>query len=835
MKEIINDKPYLVGLGFIFVSFLVYLAGMNVEGDATLGLFFVNYIFTAIAWVYLAISVIFFRKTFRFFRIFPVLVLSLISAYSLNRFMNLFDTSPLWFFLVLVLVSLACLSLAGFRGMNRYFQWLVLTLVGVGIVVFFYLGIYLIPAYPVSAFLFWVLGISLHSFVPLLFLIFIFIWIFRYTRKGEMAVKGLYAGSGLVLILAIIFTFRWASVVNGINDTYQESFAEDDVTLPAWVRVSQRIPRNNITNKALKVGLTYVLPDFNTLNLSNFRFSTGFTEQQLHDPFIVVAALVAGQPRLNDEEKIKILESIYDSRHQATERLWSDEGIKTTYVNSSIQIWPQFRMAYTEQIIMLRNTRIGWRDTGEAVYTFHLPEGSVVTSLSLWINGEEEKGILTTKGKADSAYRTIVGVEARDPSLVHWQEGSTVSVRVFPVTSKEERVFKIGITSPLRKKETKLVYEPVYFEGTDCSKARETIHVRFMDEPLQLKYPPFMGKNHTGLESKRKSRYKSNWTISMDDPGLSVEPFCFDAHCYHIQELQSKEVQVDIKEVYLDVNRSWSKKEFDAVWNASDGRKVKVFNGQEMVTVNSGNKDEVYRDLSKLQFSLFPVHLINKTDQSLLISKSTSASPNLSDLKDSRFFRKMKSALHPEQSVYFLDIGETLSPYLKTLREYRLLNYRKGNIEDVYKTMKQSVFLQASLENDHQVAVHDAGINIIKQSGSLTGNAPDHLMRLFAYNHIMFRYAGSWNSVSTLTEEMVEEARQAYVVSPVSSLVVLESQKDYERFGITDADNSLKNASKKSKGAIPEPHEWALLLIVIAVTCYLYIRKKNPDFLIRKI
>ena len=44
----------------------------------------------------------------------------------------------------------------------------------------------------------------------------------------------------------------------------------------------------------------------------------------------------------------------------------------------------------------------------EALYTFYMPEGAVVTSLSLWINGNEEKAILTTKEKAVQRIRLLL-------------------------------------------------------------------------------------------------------------------------------------------------------------------------------------------------------------------------------------------------------------------------------------------------------------------------------------------------------------------------------------------------------------------------------------------
>ena len=38
-------------------------------------------------------------------------------------------------------------------------------------------------------------------------------------------------------------------------------------------------------------------------------------------------------------------------------------------------------------------------------------------------------------------------------------------------------------------------------------------------------------------------------------------------------------------------------------------------------------------------------------------------------------------------------------------------------------------------------------------------------------------------------------------------------------------ENTLGNASMKNAGAVPEPHEWALLLLGIICTFYIYKRR----------
>ena len=99
-------------------------------------------------------------------------------------------------------------------------------------------------------------------------------------------------------------------------------------------------------------------------------------------------------------------------------------------------------------------------------------------------------------------------------------------------------------------------------------------------------------------------------------------------------------------------------------------------------------------------------------------------------------------------------------------------------------------------------------------------------MRLFSYNHIMQKLGKGLLFNRPIEDSLVQEARKAYVVTPVSSMVVLETQKDYDRFGINDNINSLGNAALTSKGAAPEPHEWVLIVIVVIGLFYI-IRKKK--------
>ncbi len=108
-----------------------------------------------------------------------------------------------------------------------------------------------------------------------------------------------------------------------------------------------------------------------------------------------------------------------------------------------------------------------------------------------------------------------------------------------------------------------------------------------------------------------------------------------------------------------------------------------------------------------------------------------------------------------------------------------------------------------------------------------TSKAPDHLMRLYAYNDIMGQAIKLDNKDSNNLEQLVDIAQTAYVVSPVSSLIVLETQQDYETHYIKDKENSLHNASISSSGAAPEPHEWMMILMAVLVAVYALGKKYN--------
>lgn len=830
IKTKLEDQLYVIGVVFILISasFFAYPLLANDKGPIYSEMFFLNYVAAVGYFVVMLISGRLRKGRQGLYAMFLFLILALISDYSLNREMNVFEETVPWFSVLLVILSVNYILFHFFEEMPRFVKHLMVALLGVAIIAFGYLAIYLMPYYIIGIIASPIIGLSLHVFVPLLLVLYTIRLLRRISKENKTYIRTFLGAGAVVTGFIIVFLIQWYQVVHTINKDYRKASVATTNGIPLWVSVASHASHGWITQRALKAGLAYTSAPDEVFDADLFwRIPRRqFWETQKHDPLVFMATLFGGHIHLDQEERIKVLESMYDSRHYAQERLWSGDDLFTEHINTAVNIWPQFGMSYTEKTVTVTNEgKDRWgASQQEGIYTFHLPEGAVITALSLWIEGQESKGILTTKAKADTAYKTIVGIETRDPSVVHWQEGNTVSVRVFPVVSGKSRKFKLGITAPLIKQNSKLVYGNIWFDGPNPTGAKEDVQLSIVQSPKDIVVPATF-ESKSAQNWKSTGLYKADWKIELGEQPLSIEAFVFDGKSYKVRPYAPQREKTSFRKVYLDINKSWSQGEFEMIWDLLKNKEVYAYQ-EGLVQLTDQNREEVFDQLQQLEFSLFPVYKIEDQSNALFISKTPDASPNLNDLKESRFMKQLQDYLTTKPNIKLYNIGNELSPYLKSLREYRLFTYEQGTPDQLKELLNKEQFA-TNQENDHQVIIHDAAMAIVQTEDSTLANtptvptvitpgvyhAPDHLMRLFSYNHIMQRTGTRLLTDQPEEDEVVQEAAKAYVVTPVSSLVVLESKKDYDKFEIKDSQNSLHNASIHGKGAVPEPHEWALIII----------------------
>ena len=820
------DRTTLLGYLFLATSAALYgleeYIGVKREVN-NLSIFFIHYLIAIVYVIILIIDksygIIRSWKTQHLHKTVVLLHLFLISAYALNRQLPVFEASVPWLCYLLILVSLTMLSYRYFDSLPRYVNRLQHFILGTAFLLYLYMTIYVANFYIVGTIGILLFGIGTHVFVPGLLL---YVSIRLMAHQKDMGRGWAIAGGAATIIFVTSFVVEWNKRTHAIDRMANQSVIYSDTELPVWVKVARTIQNDWLTERILKSKLVYTVAN------NDFQWSfmprTSWDEQRKHDPLVFIATATTHSP-LSVEDSKNVLMAITDNRDRAQERLWSGDNLTTSYIVTDVDIYSNLRIAYSEHYLNIRNDageRRWWGNTEEAIYTFQLPEGSVVTALSLWVNGKEEKAILTSKQKATQAYNTIVGKEMRDPSVVQWQEGNTISVRVFPCTPEEERKFKIGITSPLQIVDGKSIYGNVTFRGPNPGRSAQTTRIRVIGTPANMNVPNSFERNSVG-EYIREGTYDPDLAIAMDVTPIAPNQFSFDGFTYSLANSKPQLISTDLATVYLDINNSWTSKEVESLRRLLDTHKLFAYSENDFIALTRNNWRDITDDLLQNNFSLFPFHRVNAVQTSLVVTKGRELSPHLQDFKTSFFAAGIREYFASGNKVFLFNLYGGTSTYVRSLKEFRAFNYAHGSVENLLQLLHTQEFPIVP-ESDEQIYLPEASMVLEKKvatDSDKPDNAPDHLARLFAYNNIMRQVGANFFDSDFVNEQLVDEAARAYVVSPVSSLIVLETQKDYDRFGIKDIENSLQNASKNSLGAVPEPHEWALIVLFgLLITFY---------------
>jgi len=843
--EQLNPNPpkekNVLRIGFILLSislayFLITLNGELQNGDLFNASFvFCGIIFLVYFFIVVGSNLAKYGKRLRFKNLkYNILLLQMIniSAYALNRVIPVFHISTGWLCVYLVLTNAAFIA---FVLRNEYKpNWLnhaIVLLTASAMIFHLYESIYIAPIYPFAAMTFWFFGIPLHAFVPIWFFITTIIILRKYFKTSPSYWRTAIVGIAIPLLFVALFSVRWASINRQITNAFHsQNTPLGEKELPNWVHVSQDLQKDWVTKRILKSDMVYTVAGF--WGSGNFLPNLNLNEGTKHDPLVVIGSMLCGKLELPVDERITILNSLYNQRHQTERKLWSGNMLSTSDIVTNVQLFPEYRLAYTEKTFKIHNRMRPneWRNQQEALYTFYLPEGSVVTSAALWVEGEKRDAYLTTKSKADSAYTRIVGRERRDPLLLHWQEGNRVTVRVFPCTPNEDRQFKIGVTTPLLLDGDELTYENIDFQGPYWKGAKESINVVVTGDIGELNTPFSFREN--GNEWTYKGRYKSDWTLQFDAPPVSTDDFTFNGKQYNMTPLKAQNEAFIADEIYLDINDGWRKKDLFNLWKNISDREVFVYtNHLEQVTQT--NHKRLFKKLLKRNFSIFPFHKIKNPANAMVISQNGSRlTPVLDDMKKSAFATNLNTYLKANTTnVKLFNLNRDLSPYLKSLKELRVFDYAEGDMDKLQNILQQNNFTQNS-ENNTSVSNHYSNTIISETQTTSTdstarGAAPDHLMRMYVYNDLMKKVGRGYFDKKQLEKQFVDAAKEAYVVTPVSSLVVLETQADYDRFNIKKAKNSLQNAKIKDSGSVPEPGEWLLIMLSLLVAIVVVMQSKT--------
>ncbi|WP_291285334.1 XrtN system VIT domain-containing protein [Flavobacterium sp.] len=750
----------------------------------------------------------------------PFLILNwFIGCFSLNILVPIFHDLQIWVYLATLFFCLSNFFIYNKADENRS-RSVSFFINGLSFGIILYFAIYLIPIMPFSFMAIIVLGLGFYGLVPALVLVIHLITMARYLNRNKNYTLAFGAGFLVVLLSLTFFAIGLRIESNKIVQSAAISSFDQNENLPRYISISQNLKPNFFNEILLKKDIVYIpLHDLFSFNRFGSFSTKQFNEEKIHNPFISVAYLFCKDLNIHNDDKINILKSNFDKRLETEEQLWSGKSLFTKTIKEDVKLYPDAHLAYTEVTMKIACPEDTWRDQ-EAIYSFQLPEGSVATSLSLWVNGVERKGVLTTKEKAKAAYNQIVGVESRDPSLMQWKEGNKVVVRVFPINARTPRTFKCGFTTPLKVEDNQMKYQSLSIKGPNISNAETISRIQSVGSTKIETSKDFeRNKGHYINQSKGLDHWEAYMPLTK-----ASNSFAWKNKVYEVKNIQKTTVPFTPSEIILDLNSSWTTKQIESYVNLNKTN-LFVFINDEKKEINKDNFRALALEFEDLHYSLLPLYKMAKN--SLIVTKCGTFSANFEELEDCNYLKRIKTETKPK-NLKVINISSDINPFWQTVKEQKYVDYFQTSLRNSLELIDKKQFVlfktapnAVNIEAANIVITENPQTNIPKKSG------PDHIYRMYAFGKVLEEQVKIQND-TLVQNQYVDLAKDANIVTPISSLIVLETDEDYKNNGIEKNVDTLGNASVNNDGAVPEPHEW-LMIILGSTILFFYYRKHKKQ------
>ncbi|MFN4152052.1 MAG: VIT domain-containing protein, partial [Candidatus Sericytochromatia bacterium] len=147
---------------------------------------------------------------------------------------------------------------------------------------------------------------------------------------------------------------------------------------------------------------------------------------------------------------------------------------------------PEKGYYYTEWTINFKNKALF---NQEARAEIRLPQNSVVSKASLWVNGVERQAVFAGKKEVTQAYQKIVN-KSRDPLLVNYSGQDRILIQCFPVPANDGEIkIRLGITSSFKNHEKQEIVLPKFI-ATNFNIEDKTKHNFMLESKTSLASKP---------------------------------------------------------------------------------------------------------------------------------------------------------------------------------------------------------------------------------------------------------------------------------------------------------------------------------------------------------
>lgn len=470
-------------------------------------------------------------------------------------------------------------------------------------------------------------------------------------------------------------------------------------------------------------------------------------------------------------------------------------------------------LAYLEWTLVMKNDTPIQREARARV---GLPPGAVVSRLTLWVNGEEREAAFAGRGQVTEAYRRVVS-QRRDPVLVTTAGADRISVQMFPVPPNGEMKVRIGMTVPLQLNDLRQgTLQLPYFHERNFDLAASLEHLVW----IEAKSPLVAGNRRAtttasgaysleaALADNELTAASSLIVVSRDASNTSWSHDTSPNGPITRQVLQSAPAAAPTRlAVVIDSSASMAASAqslAEAVSHLPPRLELYVIFADDLA-----NPDAVISPTTPLNAaaSIRSHEFIGGQDNTAALAQalnkvlSAQASslvwihgPQPVILQSSM---SIEQKLDRRGQVRWYDVQVTPGPNLIAERLDGL-----ADIQTLSLPRLQALFTRWRAGGDETIVQRQH----VPSAGLASEQTSDHLARLWAHDEVKrLLYMER-----APRQAIIELAHNYRLVTPVSGAVVLETQQQYDDAGLTPVPEG-------TVPSIPEPEEWALMIIAALV------------------
>jgi hypothetical protein len=496
---------------------------------------------------------------------------------------------------------------------------------------------------------------------------------------------------------------------------------------------------------------------------------------------------------------------------------------------------------YLEWTLSFRNVGFGME---EAVADILLPPGGVVSRATLWVEGEEREAAFAGRRQVEQAYEQVVSYR-RDPLLVTSSGNERVLIRGFPVIHDKDFQIRIGMTAPLvidTPVRGAIVLPRLAKRNFDLSPGlRHSVWIesRFplRDGPaFAIEERPARGFSaRAQIEDDQIGLESATLAVERPDAGVAVSPDQLTPADQKVvvQKIASGTARRPSR-IVLVVDGGAAMKDHvadvaEAIARVPDGLELGViYGGETIVDLGGGCRTTTRRVVQDLAGKLSDQEAIGGSDAVAALARG---------------FELASESPHGAVVWLHARVGRALSPTSELLQSVerrpddpKLYDFAlTPDVDEVGKAIPPQ-----RIQRIHRLG--DVASDLARMFGWWTGARPKftyerervpksavpagaveatpHIGRLWASDRIN---RVSFPISSKGQDEALMLARTFQLVTPVSGAVVLESQQQFEAAGLQPVDPA--SAPRVDVPGVPEPHEWALLVVAALALGVLFFRR----------